>query len=284
MTKFNQNTSRLGEDIMIYVTGDTHCDWLKRLSKKAFPEQKQMTKDDYVIICGDFGIWDNSKAENYNLDLLEQKPFTTLFISGNHDNYDILDNLPVEEWHGGDVNFIRPSVIHLRRGQIFDIDGKTFFTFGGASSHDISGGILEPDDPLFKIKKKELDKTSVMYRINHVSWWNRELPSDEEMQIGINNLDKYGGKVDYIITHSPYTAIINAIDENNLYPRDYLMNYLQFIRENARYTHWFFGHIHESGTFVDEKATCLYEYMYNLTEREKEWENSEDYEEEYIFH
>ena len=100
---------------MIFITGDTHGDWISRLRTESFPEQKEMTKDDYVIICGDFGIWDNSKREKYNLDWLKDKPFTTLFVDGNHENYDILDELPVKEWNGGKVHFIRPSVIHLMR-------------------------------------------------------------------------------------------------------------------------------------------------------------------------
>ena len=32
------------------------------------------------------------------------------------------------------------------RGQVYEINGKTFFTFGGASSHDIQDGILDPND------------------------------------------------------------------------------------------------------------------------------------------
>ena len=86
---------------------------MNRLKTDSFPEQKEMTKDDYVIICGDFGLWDNSNREKYNLDWLEDKPFTTLFVSGNHENYDIFDSLPVSELHGGKVNFVRPSVILL---------------------------------------------------------------------------------------------------------------------------------------------------------------------------
>ena len=39
---------------MIYVTGDTHSDF-QRFSTRIFPEQKDMSKDDYMIICGDFG-------------------------------------------------------------------------------------------------------------------------------------------------------------------------------------------------------------------------------------
>ena len=39
---------------MIYITGDTHIPVdIQKLSTKRFPEQKEMTKNDYVIICGD---------------------------------------------------------------------------------------------------------------------------------------------------------------------------------------------------------------------------------------
>ena len=84
------------------------------------------------------------------------------------------------------------------RGQVFEIDGKSIFAFGGASSHDIAGGILEPDDPDFKKKKKKLDQGWYPYRVNHVSWWKQELPSEEEMQEGIENLAAHDNKVDLL--------------------------------------------------------------------------------------
>lgn len=125
---------------MIYVTGDTHGDF-RRFSTDIFPEQKEMTKDDFVIICGDFGgIWcqeDNKKAmknENYWLDWLDEKPFTTLFVCGNHENFDRLSAFPIENRYGGNVHVIRPSILHLMRGETFCIDGNTVFAFGGASS------------------------------------------------------------------------------------------------------------------------------------------------------
>lgn len=250
----------------VWVTGDTHGDWMNRLKMDSFPEQKEMSKDDYVIIAGDFGIWDNSNREKYNLDWLENKSFTTLFVSGNHENYDILDSLPVEEWYGGKVNFIRPSVIHLMRGQIFNISGKSFFTFGGASSHDISAGILEPDDPSFKEKKKRLDKDPfALYRINHVSWWERELPNEEEMEEGLNNLKKQNYKVDYIITHSPYTSLLSQMDGGSgLYERDRLTDYLQKIKQTVEYKQWIFGHMHENVNFYWERATCIYEQIVRI--------------------
>ena len=65
-------------------------------------------------------------------------------------NFDRLYQYPVEDWHSGKVHKIRESVLHLMRGQVFEIEEKKIFSFGGASSHDIQGGVLEPDDPEFE--------------------------------------------------------------------------------------------------------------------------------------
>lgn len=130
---------------MIFITGDTHGDFT-RFSTDIFPEQTQMTKDDYVIGYGDFGIWQDTPQERHWLGWLNDKSFTTLFVDGNHSNFDRLYQMPVSKWNGGQVHYIRDGIIHLMRGQIFEIAGKRVFTMGGAASHNISGGILEPDD------------------------------------------------------------------------------------------------------------------------------------------
>lgn len=43
---------------MVYLTGDCHADF-SRFSPNIFPEQMEMTRDDFVIICGDFGLRHN---------------------------------------------------------------------------------------------------------------------------------------------------------------------------------------------------------------------------------
>ena len=60
---------------MIYITGDTHIPVdIGKLSAKRFPQQKEMTKSDYVIICGDFGgVWDGSNEEKYWIKWLKSK-------------------------------------------------------------------------------------------------------------------------------------------------------------------------------------------------------------------
>lgn len=168
---------------MIYITGDCHADFT-RFKTSIFPEQKEMAKEDYVIICGDFGgVWQQEngryiKQENRALDVLNERPFTTLFVDGNHENFDRLDAFPVKEWHGGKVHEIRPSVLHLMRGEVFEIEGKSFFAFGGASSHDIKDGILQRDDKgKWKKIARQWDLEGKMFRIDGISWWKRELPS-----------------------------------------------------------------------------------------------------------
>ena len=141
---------------MIYVTGDTHGPapiglysvdgFGSRLNKDNFPEQKEMTRDDYVIICGDFGgIWNydsrydpakssfkdkicldhgESREEKYWLDWLSEKPFTVLFCDGNHENHDRLAGAyPEVDFHGGRAHRVRENVYHLMRGYIFDLQG-----------------------------------------------------------------------------------------------------------------------------------------------------------------
>ena len=246
----------------IFITGDTHGDFT-RFKKEIFYEQAGMTKDDCAIICGDFGgIWNGDADERHWLDWLEAKPFTTLFVSGNHENFDLLAEYPTEDWHGGKVQRIRPSVIHLMRGQIYNIQGKTFFTMGGGSSHDIQDGILEADDPLLKKKCRRLDARGAMYRINHLSWWKEELPSEEEYQTARANLERHGWQVDYIISHCCSTSVQDKLS-GGFYKADALTDFLEEVAQRCQFKYQFFGHYH-TDRVIRGKYVLLYEQIIKL--------------------
>lgn len=199
---------------MIYITGDTHGGF-QRFDTEYFSPEYPLTRDDYVIICGDFGgIWENSKAERRKLTRLENKPFTTLFIDGNHENFDILDHLPQVEWHGGKVHQVREHVLHLMRGQVFEIDGRRFFTMGGAASHDIADGILDPKMPDFEERYWEMRRMQMQFRVKGRSWWPQEMPNDEEYEEALSNLEKVGWQVDCILTHCAPTSIARSINRS----------------------------------------------------------------------
>lgn len=234
---------------MIYATGDTHGGF-QRFQPEYFPEQKEMSKDDYVIICGDFGgIWNGDEEEQRSLDWLESLPFTTLFVDGNHENYDLLNAYPVELWNGGKIHRIRPHVIHLMRGQVFNIDGYTFFTMGGAQSHDIKDGILDPDAPDFKERYREMKHRLARFRVNHISWWEQELPSDEEYEEARSNLERVDYAVDYIITHCAPNSIVSEIGMSSFDP---LTDFLEEAREKAKFHYWLFGHYHDNKNIGDQ--------------------------------
>ncbi len=224
---------------MIYITGDTHIPIdIHKLNVRHFPEQKQLTKQDYLIICGDFGgVWDGSAEENYWLKWLSQKRFTTLFVDGNHENHKTLNEYPVIEYHGGKAHRIL-NMYHLMRGQVFTLDNLKFFTMGGASSHD-----------------KE-------HRKEGVSWWPEELPSNSEYDEAIQNLDRHDWTVDYVISHCVADSIQKRISD--YYEHDKLTNFLEvIIKQDLRYKHWYFGHYHEDKV-IDEKHTCLYDRIIKI--------------------
>jgi len=213
---------------MIFVTGDTHGQInflkLKELNKNRKEQGKtKLAKEDYVIICGDFGgVWNKGR---YNQDLQDFKrlPFTVLFVDGNHENFDVLNAMPVETWKGGKVHRVADNVIHLMRGQIFTIEGKTFFTFGGAESVD-------------KDSRKEGE-----------SWWPQEVPTESDYAEGYKNLEANGNKIDYIITHSIDESAFNCpqmrrfVEEKGLTDTN---KGLSGFERTVDYKHWFFGHYH----------------------------------------
>ena len=198
---------------MIYVTGDLHGaeDSIWKFSTKHF---KEMVKpEDYIIICGDFGmIWDGSAYERSLLDSFSNRVGTYLFVDGNHEAFPLINEYPVEQWNGGLIHKIRSSIFHLMRGQVFTIEGKKIFTMGGATSID-----------------KE-------WRIPGVSWWPEEIPSKTEMELAFSNLEKNDWKVDYVCTHAAPDKIHDAVLRGKKYkPNDEVTAFLQEIDDKLEY-------------------------------------------------
>ena len=149
------------------------------------------------------------------------------------------------------------------RGQVYLIDGKKVFSFGGASSQDIRDGILELEDPLYKEKKKELDREYRSYRVNHLSWWERELPSAEEMKEGKMNLQEHNNEVDFMVTHC--CAASTQILINPTYGKpDYLAKYFEELRQMVKFKKWFFGHYHENRNITAEEI-LIYEQIIRIS-------------------
>lgn len=197
--------------------------------------------------------------DDAGLDWLDSLPYTTAFVLGNHENYDAYKGYPKEEWHGGQIQRIRPSVLHLMRGQVYELNGRKFFTMGGASSHDIQDGILEPDDPDFEEKFQQLEQRGALFRVNHRSWWAEELPSEAEYLEARANLERVHWNVDYIISHCCPSSIQDVFS-GGMFKKDALTEFFDEVCQRCTFRYWFFGHYH-SNMVIEKKYAMLYEQI-----------------------
>lgn len=250
---------------MIYITGDCHGEW-DRFSVENFPEQREMTRDDFVIVCGDFGIWDNSPRERWWLDWFGKKNFTLLFCDGNHENFDQLEGYEVVAFHGGRAHRLRENVYHLMRGYVFDLCGKSFFVFGGARSHDIQDGILEAGDFSSPAKMRAAFRrrraSGQKVRINHESWWAQEMPTRAEMDFGMESLGAVGNQVDFVVSHCAPQEIASLILQEEREP-DPLTQYFDTLAGRVSFSKWFFGHYHDNRNILG-KYVLLYEQIIRI--------------------
>jgi predicted phosphodiesterase len=227
----------------VFLTGDTHIPLdIHKLSPDFFVVGKDLTKDDYVVVLGDFGLlWSNvsDNEEKLWMSWLNKCPWTTLFIDGNHENMKRINSLPIEEKFGGNVGKVSDSIYHLRRGEIYTIGGKTFFCMGGASS---------------------IDRNS---RIKDVEWWAEEVPSYSEFDHGIEKLKTYNNEVNYILTHTGPRFIIKQIllDDYGIHKvhNDATVDYFDMLLElPIKYDWWYFGHMHVDWDYNNDNISCLY--------------------------
>jgi len=243
---------------MIIITGDLHgTNEIEKLFPKNFPLGQKLTKKDYVIICGDFGLpFTNPNYYYYEEEMrvlkwLTDCPWTTLFVDGNHENFDFLDSLPTVQEFGSTVGLLTNSVFHLKRGHIYNIDNKTFLTMGGALSIDKERRIRDQQRP------------------NNIKlWWEQEYWTREEEDFCVTNLASHGGKVDYIISH---TIPQSVIEESEILSfcgdkiLDYTSRFFEFIyrHELKSFDKWFFGHFHKN--IVYDKFYGLFDEKIDLT-------------------
>jgi len=244
----------------LFVCGDTHGSPYdtKKLNTKNFPTQKNLTKDDVVVQLGDFGwLWYEdgvNKEQEHWLDWLAEKPFTLAVVPGNHENYNLIDHLPITKKWGNVVKVLcrkTENIYILERGQIYNINGNTVFTCGGALS---------------------VDKQQ---RTKFTDWWPQEEISYFEERRALDALDKVKWKVDYVFTHTCPTSIINELyreDTEGVYSgfkksADPVAKFLDFIDNRLKFKEWHFGHFHKDQRHIRDDG-CIFQSHYLLPPHE----------------
>lgn len=202
---------------MIYVTGDTHGYYDETIYRL---RDTKIGKGDTLIICGDFGFVWNDVSSRICLKHLQKEEFDIAFVDGNHEDFDELEQFPVIEWNGGKAHQVGTNIFHLMRGEIFSIEGKTFYAFGGAYSVD--KGMRQP----------------------HISWWQQELPTNEDYNNGKKHLEAVNYKVDYVLSHTiPYSIICRLGKIPDAHDQE-LTGHFEWLKNNLEFKRWFAGHFH----------------------------------------
>lgn len=227
---------------MIFITGDMHGQ-LDRFQDKRC---KRLKEQDTLIICGDFGfIWDGSRREEKALSWIGKRKYRVLFVDGKHENFTLLQkNYQIKEIYGGKAHHITGNLYHLMRGEIYTIEGKKVFAFGGGESAD-----------------KE-------FRQEQGLWWEEEMPTLEEMQNGIHHLEEEHLKVDYIITHEPPARALRALSGYRNDSGNALDAFFEEIAREVTYQKWFFGSAHQDKK-VSPRHFALFREVIPVEEAQK---------------
>ena len=223
---------------MIYLTGDTHGVWEGRM-RGLLAELAKEKEPVCLLVAGDFGfLFRNDAQEQAQLDEMERSGVSICFCDGNHENFDALNALPVGEWQGGRVHYLRPHVIHLMRGEQFRIEGKRFFVMGGAASVD-------------KAHRLMLERCG-----GEKCWWPQELPDAEDYRRATETIEKMQFQTDYILTHTAPRELIRRMGYAPSAEDMELTGFLEWVLYDMKYRHWYFGHFHEDRA-LDCNCTCL---------------------------
>ena len=191
-----------------------------------------------AIVLGDFGLpWSsdceidergvhtNDHTDRYLLKWYDQKSFKVLAVPGNYDNYDVIEKLLEVEMFGAKVCKVSDNVFYLKRGEIYEIEGKRFLVLGGAMSENKA------------------------WRVPHESWWPQEKWSEGEKTACLEKIAACGGKFDYVLSHTGPSAGISETDdffknEKNMKEvlKDTTVVFNDKVDEMIEHKKWFFGH------------------------------------------
>lgn len=224
---------------MLFVCGDIHGKQ-KRLEElvlrlRACPGKKTL------LVCGDFGFtFTDGELTTFRRDMAGlEGELEILFVDGNHENFDVLASLPVEEYHGALTQVLAPNVRRLLRGEIVELEGKAILGLGGARSTDRDW--------------REEHRLATGQRL----WWPEELPGPGDMENAFRSLSARRWQVDYILTHAAPAGVLDEVGLPPAHPaeREFLSG-LELIRCRTDFRGWFFGHYHVDAAF--ETLRCLY--------------------------
>ncbi len=223
---FEINKLKNGKTVLVSdIHGHLRLDFLS-----AEVDKHKLTSADVLIILGDAGIvWSDPMNEDV-IEFYSKLKCTVLFLDGNHENFDLLNNLSISSKYGGRVHEVIENVYHLLRGEAYLINCCKYFVFGGAYSI-----------------KKETDASPVYI-------WDEEMPDDTDYKNGYMKLEENNYTFDYILSNQAPKSILDKINYSYSKNELPLLDYLDEVKATTNFSKWFFGHIHKDLEIAEFKS------------------------------
>jgi len=225
----------------VLLLGDTHGDpqSLADAFARAYAERVEaiIQLGDYGFgwSVGDDGVCDYSYLTN---EMVKKSGIPFYFVDGNHENFDRLYELPLNE---AGHRPVLEGVTHLPRGSVIKFGETTFMAFGGAYS---------------------VDKP---HRVEGKSWWKDELASQEDIDRALS-----AGKADILLTHDApwgtqtegdFVWLEKTFDNDAVVLSQANQQLINRVLESCGAKKVFHGHLHRNYTRTisgtDIEATCL---------------------------
>lgn len=223
-----------------------------------------------VHVVGDFGIWTHVEAGVAFLDAIEEEARTlgmvVSFTDGNHENFDHLYAIPVDEdgWRR-----VRPHIWHAPRGHIWRWGAINFLSMGGAHSIDGPGGIWSQGrGPLARsVSRNVRDGNGFVQSVDIPAgtdlggWWPQETITDDEVQTAIGNMVEWANEfnpypeIDVMFAHDAPTSV--SMPHSGYPAADDNRARLQQVYEVAQPQLIVHGHYHMFQQFNDMRHNCL---------------------------
>lgn len=227
----------------LYFCGDTHHSLdIDKLKPENFQVQESMTKDDVLVVLGDWGgIWYGDKRDKKILDWWESRPWTTFVLAGNHDNYAEIEKLPLVEKFGAPARKVSSSVFVAETGNIYNILGYKCLCVNGADSIDR------------------------IWRTEGIDWWSQEAITQDDVNKALISLAKVNDRVDLVLSHTGGTEVVKTLGFEIMPSDEWLDVIMSAIHSDCEYLH-LCAHYHKDKV-VNDNTKILYDDILMLEEK-----------------
>lgn len=214
----------------LFVTGDTHGGIdMSKLNSRHF-RNTDLTKEDILVIMGDAGfVWNGGGEEKFWQKFLDDKPWTTFCVLGNHEAYHLIEQLPIVDFHGAPARKVNDSIYYAISGEVYNLCGKKCLVVNGADSHDKA------------------------FRKEGISWWEQERITQDDINKALISLAQHNDKVDFIFSHTGGTEVNRMLGFKPTHS-DFM---LDLVLNTADYDQHFCGHYHIDK--LCDKSRILYD-------------------------